>query len=716
MPIDSGITGYDSDALQQTQEASMKILVTGGLGFLGSHLVQALAVEHSVIVVDPGFKSTYAPHHRAVGTLHSLGPARVVAGRAATFGARAAPGIVEWHQKESRHLDKLMGYRLVELDQIYHLGHIASPTGYRSAPLESLWAGSLGTHTVASLAEDAGARLLLASTSEVYGDPEVHPQVETYRGNVDPIGPRSMYDEAKRYAEAYLAAFARERGVDVRIARIFNCYDDQTEVLTNSGFRFFKDLDGTERFATLNPDTMALEYHHASDYVTQPFEGEMLHFKGASYDLKVTPNHRMLVWQCTGDRTDGKSFQPSIVPAEDIPTGKEGSKWRLLRAGCSWEGASVPTHVIPGRSPNSGPGSPERIIDMGDWCEFMGWFISEGSAFECGPNKSHKRVVISQHKSVNPENYKRISSLLRRMGFNPYEARHNLIVTSAQLFEEIKRLLPMSGSENKLIPREVLDLESRYLERIFEALMLGDGTGWRKYTTKSEALVDGFTELAMKVGRACTTSHDGKCFRISVSSPDSIGANMPRMGIQGGGVRVEKVLYTGTVYDVTVPNHLLYVRRNGKTCWSGNTYGPGMGLDDGRMIPAFMRAAFLGSPIPVHEPGTQTRTLCYVDDMVRGLIRLMNSTHWRLVDPEVHPVNLGGVDEVSVMDVARHIVQASGLVAEIETIPQPDPQDPKVRKPDISRACELLAWHPLIHWGVGLTRTVAYEKELFSRD
>jgi dTDP-glucose 4,6-dehydratase len=111
-----------------------------------------------------------------------------------------------------------------EIDYLFHLAALASPIDYMRMPLHSLKTGSYGTHHALGLAKFKRARFLLASTSEVYGDPEVHPQPESYWGNVNPIGPRGVYDEAKRYAEAMTMAYHRQQGVDTSIARIFNTY------------------------------------------------------------------------------------------------------------------------------------------------------------------------------------------------------------------------------------------------------------------------------------------------------------------------------------------------------------------------------------------------------------------------------------------------------------------------------------------------------------
>ena len=176
----------------------MRALVTGGAGFLGSHLCERLlGMGHEVVALD-----------------------NFVTGRPANIA----------------HLRSAEGFSFVEadlclgvpvegvFDRIFHLASPASPIDYVELPFETLYVGSDGTRHALERALKDNARIMIASTSEVYGDPAVHPQTEDYWGNVNPIGPRSVYDEAKRYAEALSMAFARYRQVEVRIARIFNTY------------------------------------------------------------------------------------------------------------------------------------------------------------------------------------------------------------------------------------------------------------------------------------------------------------------------------------------------------------------------------------------------------------------------------------------------------------------------------------------------------------
>jgi UDP-glucuronate decarboxylase len=174
----------------------VKVLVTGGAGFLGSHLCDRLIGEgHEVIALDSFFTG------RRANVEHLLSHPRFE--------------LVRGDVCDPMHF---------EVDRIYHLACPASPVHYQRNPARTIETGVLGTLHALELARNTGARVFIASTSEIYGDPAVHPQREDYNGNVNPIGPRACYDEAKRCGESLAAAWANQYGVEVRIARIFNTY------------------------------------------------------------------------------------------------------------------------------------------------------------------------------------------------------------------------------------------------------------------------------------------------------------------------------------------------------------------------------------------------------------------------------------------------------------------------------------------------------------
>jgi dTDP-glucose 4,6-dehydratase len=180
-----------------------RTLVTGGAGFIGSHLCEYLLDKgHSVVAMDNLLTGDAANIERLIG-------------RDFVF---------------VKH--DVTNYIALEggLDYIFHFASPASPIDYLKLPIQTLKVGSLGTHNVLGVAKAKKARLLLASTSEVYGDPLVHPQREDYWGNVNPIGPRGVYDEAKRFSEAMVMAYHRFHGVETRIVRIFNTYGPRMRV------------------------------------------------------------------------------------------------------------------------------------------------------------------------------------------------------------------------------------------------------------------------------------------------------------------------------------------------------------------------------------------------------------------------------------------------------------------------------------------------------
>ncbi|HEX2040400.1 MAG TPA: UDP-glucuronic acid decarboxylase family protein [Acidimicrobiales bacterium] len=179
-------------------QGGSRVVVTGGAGFLGSHLCRRLLERgDEVVAVD----------NLVTGDLDNV---------ADLFGREGFTFV--------RHDVSNFVHVPGPVDAVLHFASPASPRDYLELPIQTLKVGSLGTHNLLGLAKDKGARFLLASTSEVYGDPQVHPQPETYWGHVNPVGPRGVYDEAKRFAEAMTMAYHSAHGVDVRIARIFNTY------------------------------------------------------------------------------------------------------------------------------------------------------------------------------------------------------------------------------------------------------------------------------------------------------------------------------------------------------------------------------------------------------------------------------------------------------------------------------------------------------------
>ena len=281
-------------------------LVTGGSGFLGSHLCEYLLEKgHRVLCLD----------NLDTGSLQNIEHLR---GDAFAF----------------RNVDCVEGIDVVEgVDFVYHLASPASPIDYLRLPLHTLKVGSYGTHNALGLAKFKRARFLLASTSEVYGDPLVHPQPESYWGNVNPIGPRGVYDESKRYGEALTMAYHRQQGVDTCIARIFNTYGPRMrpndgravpnfvrQALAGKPLTVFGDGTQTRSFCYVD-DLMEGLYRLATSGEHEPVNlgnpAELTLTGLAEAIIAVTGSRSEIVYSAL-PIDDPKVRQPDITKAKDL--------------------------------------------------------------------------------------------------------------------------------------------------------------------------------------------------------------------------------------------------------------------------------------------------------------------------------------------------------------------------------------------------------------
>ena len=281
-------------------------LVTGGAGFLGSHLCDhLLAKGHRVICID----------NLETGSLDNIAHVRDGDFRFELY-------------------DITSHYELDEpIDFVYHMASPASPIDYARLPLHTLKVGAYGTHNTLGLAKKHRARFLLASTSEVYGDPLVHPQPETYWGNVNPIGPRGVYDEAKRYAEALTMAYNRQQGVDTAIVRIFNTYGPRMRVndgraipafmsqaLADRPVTVFGDGSQTRSFCFVDDlirGLVSLQESGVHEPVNIGNPSEMTLLEMAEAIVEVTESRSEIVFEAL-PIDDPKVRQPDIARARDL--------------------------------------------------------------------------------------------------------------------------------------------------------------------------------------------------------------------------------------------------------------------------------------------------------------------------------------------------------------------------------------------------------------
>lgn len=286
----------------------MRILVTGGAGFIGSHLCDRLLAEgHQVIAMD----NLITGSTRNIAHLAGRDDFLFVKHNVTNYIYIAGP-----------------------LDAVLHLASPASPVDYVQLPIQTLKVGSLGTLNALGLAREKGARFLLASTSEVYGDPLVHPQPETYHGNVDPVGPRSVYDEAKRFAEALTMAYHHTHGLDTRIARIFNCYGPRmrledgrvvpnfiAQALRGEPLTVYGDGSQTRSFCYISDLVdglyrLLLSSEHQPVNLGNPHEVSILDF--AHMINTITGNRAGIVFQDRRIKGDPEKRRPDITRARTL--------------------------------------------------------------------------------------------------------------------------------------------------------------------------------------------------------------------------------------------------------------------------------------------------------------------------------------------------------------------------------------------------------------
>jgi dTDP-glucose 4,6-dehydratase len=281
-------------------------VVTGGAGFLGSHLCEhLLAQRHRVVCLD----------NLETASLENINHIR-------DDDFEFVNQDVMQHIEVDEHVDF-----------VFHLAAIPSPIDYLRLPLLTLKIGSYGTHNALGLAKFKRARFVLASTSEVYGDPQVHPQPETYWGNVNPVGPRGVYDEGKRYSEAMTMAYHRQQGVNTAIARIFNTYGPRMrpydgraiptfmrQALENKPLTIFGDGSQTRSFCYVDDlirglSTLATSDEHYPINLGNPSEFTILEL--AETVLKVTGSKSEIVFEAL-PMDDPQIRQPDITRAQEI--------------------------------------------------------------------------------------------------------------------------------------------------------------------------------------------------------------------------------------------------------------------------------------------------------------------------------------------------------------------------------------------------------------
>jgi nucleoside-diphosphate-sugar epimerase len=791
-------------------------LVTGGAGFLGSHMCDYLIARgQRVICVD----------NLDTGSLDNV------------------RHIKDGPDFRFEMVDITQYYEIDEpVHIVFHMASPASPIDYARLPLHTLKVGAYGTHNTLGLAKKHRARFLLASTSEVYGDPLVHPQPESYWGNVNPIGPRGVYDEAKRYAEALTMAYLRQQGVDTCIARIFNSITADEQVLYDDGRELRREsveelAARLARFSTVagvapsgGAGSLAAALAPGIEYPLDTFavpafagESRMVSARATALighptnqdcyevttrygrSVRVTCDHSVFVEGADGRpaprpvdelevgeriaiarRIDVPERDRTVVSMLDVWRWAELDPWDLLveapglgeavwdqrrdlfgllvserrNNGPNWRNVAwtklirmrqtdkVPLPVlrrIRGAVPDDARVRlrhtgrsvplPARIELTDDLLWLLGLYVAEGCIHEGGKNAA---ISISGSPSLVERAAKIIT---RDLGL--HVVRHSAIpgegAASIRIHSKLLlRLLDYLGFDDnrKRIPGWILGLPLSRLKWFIEGYREGDGVhsgatfeqGIRhEFSTVYDDLKDDLIVAFARFGLVPSVGGNESRFEqrtgprrypfwrltlcnVSPWSPlewdrgvsQRLNARVTNDLVWAAVKGIEKIDATPLVYDFSVPGL--------ENFWAGtgvvahNTSGPRMRPHDGRAIPTFLRQALTDKPLTVFGDGSQTRSFCYVEDLIRGLVLLAES--------DVHePVNLGNPNEMSLLELARLIIELTESRSEIvfEALPIDDPQ---VRQPDITRARQLLGWEPEIDVREGLRRTIEHYTEV----
>ena len=787
-------------------------VVTGGAGFLGSHLCEHLLGKgHRVICLD----------NLETGSLHNINHIR-------------DESFVYSNQDITERVE-IEG----PVDFVYHLASPASPIDYARLPLHTLKVGSHGTHHMLGLAKFKRARFLLASTSEVYGDPQIHPQPETYWGHVNPIGPRGVYDEAKRYAEALTMAYHRQQGVDTCIIRIFNSVLADEQVLYDDGRELRRETAG-ELSARLATHAIAAGYvprrqpiapggaplaAEATPALEFPLEGFTVpsfsdagtmnaaatpSFVGHPTDqrcfevrtrygrsIRVTGDHSLFV--------RGESGEPEPKPVNEMHPGDRIALSRRVRVPerdrrlvstievCRWaeedvwdldaeapglgklawehrqevlailgarradraasrragdwprvvkmrESDRVPLPIlwsIRQRVPEGarlrrrgGHSSLPATIEITDemlW--FLGAWVAEGSWAEREKRSAFISISSDSHVVERAARFVEEHLGVHTVRAEARRGKAPAMYAHSGLLLELMRFLGF-GPRRKRIPGWILGLPLSRLGWFLEGYREGDGVHGAKklaeakrheFTSADTELKDDLIVALARFGlfpsvgryesqtKARTGERKYPFWRLTLSSvsPWSPLAwcegveqklNAPVTGdlVWAPVKEIEEVPATPLVFDFSVPGQ--------ENFWAGsgvmahNTYGPRMRPHDGRAIPTFLRQALQDKPLTVFGDGSQTRSFCYADDLIRGMVALMES--------DAHlPINVGNPAEYTLLQLAEAVIEVAESRSQIvfEALPVDDPQ---VRQPDITRAREILGWEPEVGLHEGLRRTI----------
>ncbi|MDA3779560.1 MAG: hypothetical protein PF487_04950 [Bacteroidales bacterium] len=359
-----------------------------------------------------------------------------------------------------------------------------------------------------------------------------------------------------------------------------SCYDDKTEIFTENGWKLFKDLTKDEKVATLNPTTKQFELQQPTEYIDESYCGEMYYGKNSLIDFAVTPNHNMYVHK-SKHLNRKKPFNFESTKMENLDdydlTFKKNCEWM----GNDDEYIIIPEHITTNQYADK---CGEIKIKMEDWLKFFGFWIGDGWTTKDGSN----HVGICAYKTNGLQTMSEIKKIFDKYGISSTYTNNgnSLRFFNIQLYNYLR---DFGGANDKYIPRNILNLTSDKLNIFLDYYLRADGhirkNGRKTAYTSSKSLANGLNEIGLKIGVAVTIINRGirtgdkyikgrlinqryDAYDVNFylnSKKNNLTPTLPNKNIK-------KKVYDGNIYCVTVPNHILYVRRNGKSYWCGNSH------------------------------------------------------------------------------------------------------------------------------------------------
>jgi nucleoside-diphosphate-sugar epimerase len=767
-------------------------VITGGAGFIGSHLCERLIREGFFVFCLDNF--------------------------------------ISGNKKNIRHLLSHKNFRLLNhnvskyikiagrIDYVLHFASPASPEDYLRFPIQTLKVGSLGTHNSLGLAKEKKAKFLLASTSEVYGDPLVHPQPESYWGNVNPVGVRGCYDESKRFAEAITMAYHRVHKIDTKIVRIFNSIlADQPVVVFNDHEFHLERIDeyvnGLKRntrnilVPSFDLKTLKVGLKRVSAVIKHPYKGDAYELKLAyGRTVKVTGDHSVFKKDENGNpvaipvrqlRVGNHIAIPARLPViekdviainvtqELINSLPQRQLWeyavyseklrpfivqkklkiyQILKSSGRYHakrynngifcifnrfrsqgflplyvliklGLAVPedakirifiggAHIY----------TPNKITLTNEILWLLGFYLAEGCAhYQAGKSYfinfcSDKHILLRAKKILESGFGVHVIDLpIKKKKRGPAIFIHSKILYF--IFKDIFKVVKDNDAGLRM-PAWILQLPLARLKYVLEGYKDGDGTHSGKklnkelcFDTASQTFAQQLNMALLRFGIIASyglyhTTFKAKYgnrrfpfYRLTICELSNFnilkwdkGVKQRLIASKEGDIvwawirKIRKCKSSFYVYDFSVPGTENFVAGTGVFCH--NTYGPRMRINDGRVIPNFINQALHQKPLTVYGRGRQTRSFCYIQDLVEGIWRLM----WANTN---EPVNLGNPHEFNILTLAKLVIKLTQTKSRIIFKPLPQ-DDPKQRRPDISRAKKLLGWHPRVELEEGLKKTIEW--------